>query len=211
MTVGISGACDGGATAQITLRRRASRCASGRPCAGRATAARSNRAFAAARNHNCRSATAHGCSRWSAPQAKSKWRRRISCASSMPVMPGITTSENTTSKPSAFRGQLGQRIGGVADQRGGVAEFVQRVACKGSDLEIVLDHEHRHAAAVDRRRGFGRHRLRAVVGGDTRQIQRERAAPADFAVPPSPRRRIAWRNRTPATGRARCPGRPPWW
>ena len=60
-------------------------------------------------------------------------------------MPGITTSENTTSNGVGIAGQFLQRVGGVADQHGGVAEFGQRGGGEGPDLGIVLDHQHRHA------------------------------------------------------------------
>src|ERR1700738_4712124 len=69
---------------------------------------------------------------------------------------------------------------GVTDQRGAVAEFGQRVGGELSDLDIVLDHEHRDALAADRLRVFGRYLLRSCVADDARQIQRENAALAQF-------------------------------
>ena len=91
----------------------------------------------------------------------------------MPVMPGITTSVNTTSKRLGAADQFFQRMGGVADQGRVVAEFGERIAGEFSDFGIVLDHEHRDAVAVDRRRFFRHDLQRPLVAGDARQIQRE--------------------------------------
>ena len=100
----------------------------------------------------------------------------------MPVMPGITTSENTTSKRPEFADQFFQRMGGVADHGGVVAELGERIAGELSDLVIVLDDEHRDAVAVGRRRFLGARLQRPLDGGDARQVQREPAAAADLAV-----------------------------
>jgi hypothetical protein len=48
-----------------------------------------------------------------------------------------------------IRSQFRQRVGGIADQRGDITEFGQRVGREGSDLGIILDHENRHAVAID--------------------------------------------------------------
>ncbi len=70
---------------------------------------------------------------------------------------------------------------GVVDQGCAVAEFGQRVGGEFPDLDIVFDHEHRHAPAVERRSIFHRYLLRLAVTGGARQVQRENAAFSHFA------------------------------
>ncbi len=78
--------------------------------------------------------------------------------------------------------QLGKRVGGIVDQRDAVAELGEAVGGEIGELDIVLDHQHRHAAAGHRRRGVGRLPLRQQVWRHARQIEREGAALPHLAL-----------------------------
>ena len=89
--------------------------------------------------------------------------------SSMPFIPGITTSENTTSKRAASCASSASASSALVAQHGVVAELLQGLGRERPDLDVVLDHQ--DAGAVARRprgsgsaRGLGGRRSRPTCG-----------------------------------------------
>ena len=69
-------------------------------------------------------------------------------------MPGMTTSENTTSNRVASSSKQLERLVGVRGPGGLVAEVLQELRREPADLDVVLHHQHAPPAAV-----LGRPRL----------------------------------------------------